>query len=538
MRVSSLTLAVPLLGLMLPVAVAEDIAVESRIDAVTVFNNLARVTRVADVEIPEGRHRILVPGLPENLNREALEIQFLTAEGGVRLGAVDVRTVHEADLVNVEEEELVVEIDRLGFAMREQEDAIAAEEMVLDLIENIGTAIAERTADSLAGEVPGAESWSSTWNGLKEGATTSLARIRLAEREIAQLEKSLEVTTRRLEQIRTGARATVTLDVEIAADQPSAGVIDVSYLVRDATWQPIYEARLDSQKGILEWVQLASVSQGTGEDWRDIQLSLSTARPGAASPLPELPSWFIDVYEPPSPLAERSRQLQADASIATMATAPSDTAEAETATFQTRYHVLDRVSVPPSREPYRVTLAQSELDATLSVRAIPKYGLEPQIYAEADYEAEAPLLAGPLVLYRDGAYAGRHRLQSVAPGETLDLAFGPDDLVSVRQIFVTGDRDDQGIIRSRKRHERRYAIEVTNHHDIPMHITVLEQLPVPQDSRITVEILEDATQPDIKDYNGRTGVIAWDAEYPPGESRSIVFAYAVTHPVDIEVGGF
>ncbi len=522
-----------------PVVHAEDFSVASTITAVTVFDDRARVTRQAEVDLPEGRHRLLVPNLPEGLDRDALEVRFTTESGNVTLGAVDVRTVHEADLVNIEEEELVVTLEQLAFATREQEDAIEAEQMVIGIIENIGKAIAERTADSIAADLPRPERWSETWIGLKEGAATSMSRIRLAEREISHLQKQVEQTERRLEQIRTGARATVSLDVEVIAETASLGSLQVSYLVSGASWQPIYEARLDTSADRLDLIQLAAVTQGTGEDWADVSLTLSTARPGAAAPLPELPSWFIDVREPelPAPVAQRSSEAMLDqAKLATAA--PSIVAEVETSTFQVEYQVPGPVSVPATREPYRVTLSQHSLDSDLSVRAIPKFGLEPQIYVRATFDGDAPLLPGPLVLYRDGTFAGNRYQEALPPGDVLDMAFGPDDLVTVKQIYVTGQRDRQGLIRNRQRHERRYRIEVTNHHDIVMPITVLEQLPVPQDARITVELLENATPPTETDFDGRTGVLAWSYDFAPGESRTIDFAYIVSHPAEIQVTGF
>jgi hypothetical protein len=66
---------------------------------------------------------------------------------------------------------------------------------------------------------------------------------------------------------------------------------------------------------------------------------------------------------------------------------------------------------------------------------------------------------------------------------------------------------------------------------------VLDQLPVPQDERIEVELLTESTKPTKQDWEDRNGVVAWTASYAPNEERVIKFGYGVTYPEGTHVAG-
>ena len=101
-----------------------------------------------------------------------------------------------------------------------------------------------------------------------------------------------------------------------ASRRPAAGEvqIELSYLLYGASWRPRYDARVDAAAGRVKLTQQALVSQRTGEDWANVALALSTARPSAATRLPDEPDpWYLDLYKPAPPVppaAARAARLQ------------------------------------------------------------------------------------------------------------------------------------------------------------------------------------------------------------------------------------
>ena len=82
------------------------------------------------------------------------------------------------------------------------------------------------------------------------------------------------------------------LDVLVEADRPGTLDLTLEYVMPGASWAPAYDARLDAKGERLEWRYYGVVRQSTGEDWKDVALRLSTARPAAGSNPPTLDGWF------------------------------------------------------------------------------------------------------------------------------------------------------------------------------------------------------------------------------------------------------
>ncbi|KAF8319063.1 hypothetical protein DL93DRAFT_2164756 [Clavulina sp. PMI_390] len=92
-----------------------------------------------------------------------------------------------------------------------------------------------------------------------------------------------------------------------------AGLIELflSYSVRNASWFSLYDLRADLSRATASGkatdvggprVQLhyrASIKQSTGEDWKNVPLTLSTASPLLGSEVPETQPWRIAAWKPP-----------------------------------------------------------------------------------------------------------------------------------------------------------------------------------------------------------------------------------------------
>lgn len=117
-----------------------------------------------------------------------------------------------------------------------------------------------------------------------------------SERQLA-LKKEIEQLTSRQAAIqsqlaklrnagaRIGQRAIVFVDVDQA--EPAA-TVRLRYLVASCGWDPQYNVHGDSAAGAVELEFNAVVRQGGGEDWNEVELSLSTASPWIRASRPQL----------------------------------------------------------------------------------------------------------------------------------------------------------------------------------------------------------------------------------------------------------
>jgi uncharacterized protein (TIGR02231 family) len=534
------------------VAAAAVVETAGRIEAVTVFPDRAEVTRTLQVSLPAGESTVHVPGLPAGLIEQSLRVSGL-GDGDFQIGSVRSKKQFAEQVVQDKERRLNDEIEALQDRRRALVDRIAAFRVQLDFIAKIGKE-APRTAheELVRGEMK-PEAWQKAWALLGSGVAEALEGIRLAEVEQRDLDAKIERKQRELSQVRTGQRATVTASVNLEVGQPGELRLALSYQLPGASWHPLYDARLDSEAGAVGLTQFGQVRQRTGEDWRGVTLTLSTARPAVSAQMPDLGTWFVDFMQVYPVGGEgfgdatgvsglvREDALEAPARKAE-AEVPEDSrlqvAELRSAEFAAEYVIPGLAEVPSDHAPHKFAIRETTLEAGLAVRVVPKVAAQGYITAEVEHPGEDPLLPGTVNLFRDGAFVGTGALPLLRPGEEHRFSFGVDDKVRVDYRLVEGERSREGLINKARRSERRYRTEIANHHARPIEITVLDNLPVPRDERIKVELLDDTTPPSERDFEEHKGVLAWSGTYDPAEEREILFGYAVTYPEGESLPGF
>jgi uncharacterized protein (TIGR02231 family) len=535
---------------------AEAVRAESRIAAVTVFPDRAEVTRVAEAELPAGESTVAIAGLPANLLTETVRVRG-AAEGRFQIGSVETRQVFAEAAVREEERRLNREIEALGDQRRALEDKVAALRVQLDFIAAIGREAPKTANEELVRGKLDPESWKQAWTSLGAGAAEAYEGIRGAEVEQRRLDRSIARKKRELGQIRTGRKASVTARVKVALSAPARLRLELSYQLSGASWRPLYDARLESETATVGLTQIGEVRQRTGEDWSEVQLTLSTARPAASARMPDLDSWFIDFAQAlPAEVfrsQDRSREEEALEKRARLrdeldelamapepaaARPPAPVAEVVVGEFASAYRIAGAANVPADNAPHKFVIGERSIGSDLAVRVVPKVAPLAYLYAEIELPAGEPLLPGPVSVFRDDSFIGTGALGLLRPGETHKFSFGIDDKVRVTHRLVEGERSRKGLINKDRRQERLFRTEVTNHHARPMAITVMDQLPVPRDERIEVELLERSSKPTRSDVDERKGVLAWTHDYAPGETRAVVFGYAVSYPEGETVPGF
>ncbi len=398
---------------------------------------------------------------------------------------------------------------------------------------------------------------------LGRGAAEAYEAIRTAEIAKRTLAQEIDLAQRRLDKVRTGRRETLTARVNLETEAPAEVRLELTYQLPGASWRPLYDARLDTESGATRLIQIGEVRQGTGEDWSNVRLTLSTARPSVSARLPELDSWFIDFAYPGRYDDKRERNRnEAELSVLrdTLSRsfeapkAPLDEAmvvtggaslPAETQTarvvageFAATYRIPVAANVPSDNEPHRFVVSEQAFEAQLAVHTVPKVAPRAYLTAAFAYDGVTPILPGPVSVFRDGVFVGNSSLDMLRPGEEVTLSFGVDDQVRVDYRLETGQRSSEGLFDKNLRLERRYLIEVTNHHARAIEIAVLDQLPVARDKAIEVVLLRGSTSASERDVDTRKGVLAWRYSYEPGETRTIRFGYAVTYPDGQAVPGF
>ncbi len=491
---------------------------------VTAYPDRAQVVREHMVTLDGGVGTVQIHPLPALLNPASLRVH---AEGpeGLRLQHVETRTVHGRDLAHPMERVLDQALRDARDKRRQLTDGKRALTLKLGFIERL-----TENAGAIEPALP-PDQWHRAWTLIGDGAQDVLEKIAEVDTALRDIDVEIARIERELAALRTDRRDTIEATIHYETTAGGPAVIRLEYEVPGANWSPFYEARLDTVENRIEWVQRAEVRQNTGEEWRDVRLFLSTARPALGGRLPELHPWFIDIAPPSQPrLRGRSEAMDMMAAPA----AVMESAILETTGFTSRYRVPGTISLPADNRQQRFLLETRTHAVELSARSVPTRSTNAYLFAEGIFDGSTPMLPGPVNLFQDGQLVGQTRIGVLAPGAELRLAFGVDDRIEIRHEL---DRDvvgREGLLRRQQRLERGYRIIVNNRHEQQLRITVLDQLPVPRDERIKVELTQASTPPTESDVDGRPGVLAWSTDLVAGSEKEIRFGYTVSWPEEID----
>ncbi len=497
--------------------------VDSRIDTVVVQPDRATVSRLATVRLEAGRHELRFTDLP--VVAEPSSVRLELREGNLVIGRPLFREVETLLPVGPRARALTEELERLASQRRIERDAIAVQELLLDVLRQSQIVVepggSQPTAD------PG-----SLLGPLETRAKQALLAIRNAERATTRLDAEIDQLQRELARLGDDPMRQLSLTVPVTAERAGEATLNLVYTVRDAGFTPGLEARLDVDTGVVALTGTAAVSQRTGEDWLDVQLTLSTATPNWRIAAPPTDSWYIDV-QPDMP--QPGARLEA---AAPMALADAADVTVDRAAFDVTYRVAEPMSVAADGAAQRVTIETVELSAELIWRTVPAIDEASYLTALLTYDGAAPLLPGPVALHRDGQLIGETAGDGLQPGEALELGFGADPAVVVERRLVTDQRARSGLIGTTRRHERRFVIEATNRRQQPVELQIIDRLPVSRDSRITVDRLPATSPPTTEAHDRDQGVLAWRRQLEPGATTTVTLAYAIGHPADLDVSGF
>jgi uncharacterized protein (TIGR02231 family) len=338
--------------------------------------------------------------------------------------------------------------------------------------------------------------------------------------------------------------------VELDVSAPGDLDLELSYVVTGAGWQPLYDIR--SSDTTVEVSYLAQVAQNTGEDWLDVAVTLSTARPSLSLVLPELDPWYFRPRQPivqPAPMMARSMApvgapmpgvapKSVAAAVQPAEEALQDLAVDSAAVSESgaalTYRLSGSADIPGSNEPRKVNIATLNFKPIVSYVTAPK--LEQVCYRQAEIKNDSrySLLPGRAQLFEGDEYLGATALDFVAPGQTLQLALGADERLRVERDLAARDVDKAFIIGDRRRIRYGYTIELENLRDAPQQLTVRDQIPVARDEQIKVKL--DAADPKPSEQS-ELGQLEWKLTLDQGAKRTIRFDFSVEHPRSMDVIG-
>ncbi len=555
-------------GLALLILVPQDAqpsadALDTAITAVTVYADQALVTREVEVELVAGDNNVVFGSLTRILQTGSVRVKV---DGpGVVVG-VETRHVTEVRATSAAVVEARSRIEALEALLAgAREDANAAE-AALGFAGETRNALVDAASRALGRGSADPETWGRALAFVERALDDAKGRQRDAARRAADLEEEISAVraTMKGADLET-IQATLEVHASVEAEHAGKATLTLTYLVGQAAWNPVYELRASADMATVGLVYHGVIAQHTGEDWTDIALSLSTARPHLGAAPPDLgrislydrnqTDWGIVVGTgggargrlggrakrssgpmspgPGGPSAmDRIEHMLEEASLEpTMAVAALVQKTGLTALFQ----VPRPEDIPSDGEAHRVLVHEARLDVEPRHYAAPAAMERVFLRAHATNTTELPMLAGGGTVFFGPDFVGAVELADVQPGAEFDLYLGIDPGIEVVRKEVASRSAKPGAMARNRRKVEMFEITVTNHGGAggTAHVRIEEALPVTTDSRLKVKIesnLDPVAGEKEEKAREERGLWAWEMELEPGASTSFTYTVTVEWP--------
>lgn len=569
-----------------PVAHAQEVKLDGKVTSVTLHRNQAMVTREIEIDGEAGAKEIVVTNLPENVINSSL---FAESDDTIEVRAVQYRTKAVGNSPREEVRKLNASIRTLQDAIELNQKNTELLKKQSDYLDKLEKFVAPTANVELTKGVLNAESLKELTQFSFEQRKSVLADQVKFAKEKRDLTEEMNLLQRKMAEITNGSSKTVREAVIFLQKNDAAKrKLRLNYLVGNCGWSPSYVIRAGQEKANVRLEYNGLIYQMTGENWENVELTLSTASPAISAAGPGLAPFKITLNQPTQSkqVAARNYQQQLriqqnpkdelyslfnkrkEALIANQkATNFSDNAatswsingfandiacaaligdESVVTTLRSQmeqmnedpsltYTIGSPINLTSRNTQQIVKIMQSDLPSKFYHVATPV--LTSYVYREAELanDSDKDLLAGPISVYLEGKFVGRGEVPTVARGQSFVVGFGADPQLRSRREIV--DRTE-GVNGGNRELKFEYRFVVENFKNEAAQIRIIDRLPVSKDGsdiRITLASSESDLSDD-KVYQRRErpeGILRWDIQAPAkaigDNAKMLAYTYTVEY---------
>jgi uncharacterized protein (TIGR02231 family) len=507
----------------------------AKVQAATIYFNSAEVSQSANVSLPAGTSEIVVKNVADYLN-----------ENTIQIGAPSTLTVLSVQFTRDYISEY--ELDESSPTIKKVRDSIiivqkeinkvnnskAAEMKVLELLDKNNQVYGQNSGLSVAELMKMVDYYKAKRTETSNTLNTLAEKERKLNEALQKLNSRLETNISKAEKTSSGK-----LVLQVMNEVAGNVQLTISYLTPQASWAPFYDLRADNTTAPINMMYKAQVIQNTGIDWKKVKLTLSSGMPAQNNQAPLLQAWFLRLGQPYMDRNNVAMNTYSVRGVATLqkASATADIAMEESsvdkyvAINENQLSVSFDIDVPydilSNGKKHSVTLKEIKLPSSFRHYAVPKLEKEAFLLAEIEDYSKYNLLPGEANIIFEGMYAGKTFIDPNNTSDTLSLSMGRDKKISIKREKVV-DKSGSKFLSSNKEQTFTYDITVRNNKKEAAQLTLKDQYPISTDKEIEIELL----QSDGAKINKETGILAWELNLKPGETKKLRLSYKVKHPKD------
>lgn len=515
----------------------------SKISEVKLFSDRALIKKTASSKISKGVVTLNVVVDAFNVDRDSISASVF---GDGEVSSVQLKEIELTDMPQPgikEVEDKLRDAREARGALANRQSALAKRELFLDSIAKFSD---EQTSKDLKTSFPKLDDLSAIMGFLETNYAQVNKDKEALAKSIIDSDKEINRLDRELARLRQyDRRSNKVIEIVFNSKKDQSINIEASYIAFNASWTPVYRADVSAGMDKMSIIMFANIMQKTGEDWKDVSLTISSAIPFTGGRIPSPDSWYLNMFQRPRApqMLMRAKSLDAAMSAATesanmmdemaapQAEAKFAVAERSETALSFEYTLPQPVTVESRDKETMLPLSAKDVKAEFFLYTAPR--LNPAAFLVARASSDREIMPGPLNVYLGGQFIGKSMLDQKKPGESFDIPLGEDRQITAKRD-KTLDKIDETFFGKVERltvvRNMAFKITLENMKDKPVKIVLVDPVPVSKTDKIVVKDIKMDPEPTQRDYLGREGVMLWKIDLAPGQTKEIKTEFILTYP--------
>jgi uncharacterized protein (TIGR02231 family) len=291
----------------------------------------------------------------------------------------------------------------------------------------------------------------------------------------------------------------------------------------------------------------AVIRQNSGEDWNNVDILLSTAKPHLKSEQPQLKKWSLSILDRSQALkkiqglkkkvdllsAVNTFTIVTDRESANRTYLPKtiqQSAAVEGHSASIGVVLKKKNTVRSDNILHKVSIMKCELPVHFRYSTVPKLMPRAFLKAKVKNKSDFPFLPGKANVFLDNNFISETKINHASPQEIFWVFLGVEEGIKVEYSFIRKSVENKG---SKGKYIISYEslIKVKNNKKEEEEVIIWDQLPIANQKNITIKLLEPkiakkTTNPKIDPFK----LISWFYILQPGQELEIPFKFSVTYP--------
>lgn len=391
--------------------------IENKLEKVIVYYNGAQLTRRITCEMEAGENKFHILDLPNDLNPDSFKWSI---ESGTKLKTLVYRV--DEKYVSKEVQELLDEYTDIQTKIYKNNGEI---ETMNRLISTLSTSI---------------EGVEASVNGLQERwafVRKEMSDLRNGQIEIALENQKLESKVSELQndinEKRMQFNTNGVITVEVTADKANQYTFYFTYYTASPNWHMEYVLEVEDFHTPAHFRVCGVIYQKTGEDWKDVELVLSSNTPSFHNQQPKLSPWYISYKQinEAMPLkyeeAIYMKEIRDERSM-------SNVVVNNSALTGIEYTLPRTTTVASSDNIEQVDIKDYVFPTDYFYHSVSKYGKDIYRVARLKECSELDIIAGNVDVFVENAYVGKTYLETSVNNKELEISLGRDRSIFVERI--------------------------------------------------------------------------------------------------------